>query len=193
MVTTLVLFSLFTVHWKKTASALITENKIFFTEGLFLLCRQAKTSWLPQKDVYCSSANDEFNRWLIAGIQNYHFIFICYIIILILLLYLSQVQFFYTLGSFLNVLTFIAAFIGLFKDVKTKKQAFSSFLFWTLSTACLCQLIAISIYGRYSIGDYTYYEPDYSIIIASVALGINALCVLLFFVDICKSRTTKRY
>ncbi len=68
MVTTLVLFSLFTVHWKKTTSALISDNKIFFTEGLFLLCRQVMTSWLPQTDVFCISANNESNGWLIAGI-----------------------------------------------------------------------------------------------------------------------------
>lgn len=63
----LVLFALFTVHWKKTASPLIQENVVYFTEGLFLLCRQVDTPWLDQTDVYCISANNETNRWIIAG------------------------------------------------------------------------------------------------------------------------------
>ena len=92
----------------------------------------------------------------------------------------------------MNVVTLLAAFIGLFKDFKSKKQAVSSFLVWVLLAACLCQLIAISVYGKYSIDDYTYFEPEYSIIVASVALVVNGVCVLLFFVDIFKSRNASK-
>jgi hypothetical protein len=57
-------------------------------------------------------------------------------------------------------------------------------LIWTLLISCLNQLIAISIYGGKGIGRYELYEPDYSLIIACIALGVNFFSSLLFLIEI---------
>jgi hypothetical protein len=59
-----------------------------------------------------------------------------------------------------------------------------SLVMWVLLVSSLFQLISISVYGGQGIGDQKVYEPDYSIIIASVALSLNVICVVLFLIEI---------
>ncbi len=58
---------------------------------------------------------------------------------------------------------------------------------WVLIFASIFQLIGIAVYGGKGIGNYSFYEPGYSIIIAGIALGFNLICTSLFFVDIMKN------
>ncbi len=95
---------------------------------------------------------------------------------------------FYTISAALNLVAFSASIFGLCKDCAANILAIPSFIFWILITSSSAQLIAISVYGGKGAGDYTEYEPDYSMIIASVALGLNCLCALLFFVELLKHR-----
>lgn len=76
-----------------------------------------------------------------------------------------------------------AAFIGICKDFGQNNLGMPSLVFWTLLVSCIGQLIGISVYGGKGIADYSKYEADYSIILASIALGINALSALFFLIE----------
>ena len=89
------------------------------------------------------------------------------------------------------MISVLIATYGLFKDLGKKKQAVSSFMMWFLLVSSLFQLIAISLYGHRGIGDYAYFEPDYSIICASIALAVNFVCAMLFMVDIYSNRSKR--
>ena len=76
------------------------------------------------------------------------------------------------------------ALLGLCRDCGKTTLAAPSMIMWVLLVSSLFQLIAISVYGGKGIGDYSIFEPDYSIIIASVALSLNSFCVILFLIEI---------
>ena len=61
---------------------------------------------------------------------------------------------------------------------------------WILAVSTLFQLIAVTVYAGETLSNYEYYEPDYSIITASVALGSNAFCTVFFMIDVFKYRET---
>lgn len=67
-----------------------------------------------------------------------------------------------------------------------------SLIFWTLVVSCVFQLIAITVYGGKGIADYSEYQADYSIIIASVALGVNGISALFFLIEILTYRKNTR-
>jgi len=79
----------------------------------------------------------------------------------------------------------MASLCGLCKEFGTNKQGMPSLVFWLGIVSCASQLIAISIYGGYGVRDYSYYQPDYSIIIASVALGVHFFSCIFYLVEIC--------
>ncbi len=103
--------------------------------------------------------------------------------------WLVAVQVFYTFGAVLNLFSLILATYGLFKDLSTKKHAVPSFLMWFLLSSCLCQVIAISLYGHRGLGDYSLFEADYSIITASVTVFVNFFCGIMFMADIYSNRS----
>ncbi len=103
-----------------------------------------------------------------------------------------QVQFFYSVGALLNLFSFFSSIFGLCKDYGKEKLGMPSLILWVLIASSCSQLIALCIYGGKGIGNYTYYEPDYSIIIAAVALGVNFLCCALLLVEIITKRTTQK-
>lgn len=59
-----------------------------------------------------------------------------------------------------------------------------SLIFWLSVVSSIFQIIAISVYGGEGIGDYSEYQADYSIIIASVAVVVNAISSLFFLIEI---------
>ena len=99
---------------------------------------------------------------------------------------------FYVLGAFLNCVSLIVATIGLCFDLAENKMVMPSFLMWSLISSCAAQLIAICIYGGKSIADYSAYQPDYSLIIASVCLGCNFICVFFYLAEIVSKQIKKR-
>lgn len=78
----------------------------------------------------------------------------------------------------------LVSIFGLCNEITDNKLAIPSFLMWTLGISSASQLIAISIYGGKGLADYSFFEPDYSIIIAAVALPFNALCSILYLIEI---------
>jgi len=99
---------------------------------------------------------------------------------------------FYTISAALNLIAFSTSIFGLCKDCAANILAVPSFIFWILIASSGAQLIAVSVYGGKGAADYTMYEPDYSMIIASVALGLNCLCAVFFFVELLKHRNKKQ-
>ena len=91
---------------------------------------------------------------------------------------------FYMLAAVLNVLAVSFSLFGLFSDCNPNKQALPSQTMWMLIVSSIFQLITISVYGGCGIGDYSKYQPDYSLIIASVALGFNFICAIFFLIEI---------
>lgn len=78
--------------------------------------------------------------------------------------------------------------LGLCMNIAKKQQAISSLVMWVLIVSSLFQLIAISVYAGETLSNYEMYEPDYSIITASVALGTSVFCAIFFMLDLFKYR-----
>ncbi len=99
-----------------------------------------------------------------------------------------KVQVFYTLGAAINLLCLVISIYGIFRDIGTYKKAIPSLLLWILIISTIFQLVAISVFGGYGIGyvtdSNTQFEPDYSLICGSVAVGVNSLCIIFFLVEI---------
>jgi hypothetical protein len=45
-------------------------------------------------------------------------------------------------------------------------------------------VIAIAVYGGAGVANYSRYEPDYSLIIACIALGFDLLSLVFFVIEI---------
>ena len=86
----------------------------------------------------------------------------------------------------------LTSIIGICKDFGKNSLGMPSLIFWTLVVSCVFQLIAITVYGGKGIADYTEYQADYSIIIASVALGVNGISALFFLIEILTYRKNAR-
>lgn len=63
MVTPLIYIALVTNNWQKTASSLVKENGLVYTQGVFYLCRKVQASWLDYTGVYCKPANNETSNF----------------------------------------------------------------------------------------------------------------------------------
>ena len=81
-------------------------------------------------------------------------------------------------------------------DLGDYPAAIPSFIQWTLGISTILQLITVSVYGSQGIGNYTLYQPDYSLILAAVATGLSGIATILFIVETecsSKSRILKGY
>ena len=93
---------------------------------------------------------------------------------------------FYSIGAMLVLISFVLSLYGVRNEFgHTNANGMPSLIFWLGMIACSSQLIAISIYGGRGVRDYSMYQPDYSIIVASVALGTHFFSCLFFLVEIC--------
>ncbi len=92
-------------------------------------------------------------------------------------------QFFYVIATAINFFCLTISLMGLCMDVAKNKLAVPSFLLWTLIVSVVFQVLAIAIYGGSGIGDQSLFEPDYSLIIASVMLFVNLFSGLLFGIE----------
>jgi len=87
--------------------------------------------------------------------------------------FLLKVQVFYSIGALLVLLAMMASLCGICKEFGKNAKGMPSLVFWLGIVSCASQLIALSIYGSKGVRDYSYYQPGYSIIVASVALGVH--------------------
>lgn len=92
-------------------------------------------------------------------------------------------QILYTISAILTLIAGVTSYIGLCNDIKNYKVAIPSLVLWILVGSIIFQLISISVYGAKGIGNYTFYEPDYSIIIASVSLLVHGISAGLFLIE----------
>jgi hypothetical protein len=99
--------------------------------------------------------------------------------------FLLKVQVFYSIGALLVLLAMMASLCGICKEFGKNAKGMPSLVFWLGIVSCASQLIALSIYGSKGVRDYSYYQPGYSIIVASVALGVHFFSCLFFLVEIC--------
>ncbi|CAF0944849.1 unnamed protein product [Brachionus calyciflorus] len=157
--TILILIAMFTSNWQRKTS--IINSQEYFTYGLWFTCRHISLKWIQNHhDYYCTTSNYSLFTWIHAS------------------------QVFYTVSVAMNLFILLIALIGVCKDFGRNSLGMPSLIFWLLVISSLFQLIAISVYGGKGIADYTEYQADYSIIIASVGLGVNALSALLFLIEI---------
>ncbi len=78
----------------------------------------------------------------------------------------------------------IASLYGICKDFGKFTKVIPSLIVWFLFIASVFQLVAISVYAGYGFGDYSKFQPDYSLICSSVALGTNSICIIFFLLEI---------
>lgn len=103
-----------------------------------------------------------------------------------------KVQVFYTISAALNLFALLVSLIGICKDFGKNNLGMPSLVLWVVIFSSICQLIGICVYGGKGIADYSQFEADYSIIIASVALGVNFVSDIFFLVEIINfSKTSK--
>jgi len=156
--TVLTLIALCTNNWRITAKYLRTDT--FYTTGLWQTCKYIHVPWYKDRtDVFCQGQLYNSESWIIA----------CQIL--------------YTVSAILTLVAGVTSYIGLCNDIKNYKVAVPSLVLWVLVASIIFQLISVSVYGAKGIGDYTYYEPDYSIIIASVSLLAHGISAGLFLVE----------
>lgn len=82
----------------------------------------------------------------------------------------------------------LIALFGICFNISKTPQAIASFLMWVVFLSCVFQLIAICVYGGKGVADYNIYEPYWSMIVACVALCIDFIAVILFFVEVLSLR-----
>jgi hypothetical protein len=92
-------------------------------------------------------------------------------------------QVFYVIAAAINFFCLTISLMGLCMDVAKNKLAVPSFLLWALIISVVTQLIAISVYGGAGIGDQSFFEPDYSLIIACIVMFIDLFSALVFAVE----------
>jgi hypothetical protein len=73
--------------------------------------------------------------------------------------------------------------LGAFIDLVNNKVIIAAVLAIVTFVACACQLVTITVYGGIGIRDYTSFEPDYSFILACIALAIDLVAAFLFGAD----------
>jgi hypothetical protein len=157
--TTLILTSIFTDNWRQTIKDFQTET--YFTSGLWRKCRVVSIDWYQnRKEVFCQTNLSNSEAWLVA----------C--------------QIFFPIAAFLKVFALLSSYYGLCNEIRNFKKAIPSFIMWLTLGSTILELITISIYGALGLKDYSNYEPDYSIIIASVGLFLDASCIIMFIVEI---------
>jgi hypothetical protein len=98
--------------------------------------------------------------------------------------WIYAVQVFYTLGAALLLVSFIISLFGISRDCTANKLGMPSLLFWIILFSTIFQLVGICIFGGKGIADYSSFEPDYSIIIASIGLGFSAITSIMFIIEI---------
>ena len=54
---------------------------------------------------------------------------------------------------------------------------------WCMVVSTILQITTVSVYGSYGIGNYSLYQPDYSLILASVACGLSGFATLFFILE----------
>jgi hypothetical protein len=87
------------------------------------------------------------------------------------------------IAAAINFFCFTICILGICMDVAKNKLAVPSFLLWSLLVSVVCQLVAIVVYGGAGIGNYSKYQPDYSLIIACFMLFVDLCTALLFGVE----------
>lgn len=157
--TSLILTSLFTDNWRQTTKYFRTET--YFTSGLWRQCRRVSIDWYRNKtETFCTVNLANAEAWLVT----------C--------------QIFFPIAAFLKVFALLSSYYGLCNEIRNFKKAIPSFIMWLTIASTILELITISVYGALGLKDYSYYEPDYSIILASVGLFIDAICIILFIVEV---------
>jgi hypothetical protein len=73
--------------------------------------------------------------------------------------------------------------IGFCFDIGSYTAAIPSMIQWCMLISTIFQLITVSVYGTYGIGNYSLYQPDYSLILASVACGLSGFSTLFFILE----------
>lgn len=101
-------------------------------------------------------------------------------------------QVFYCIAAILNFLALCLATIGICIDLAKSRQCVPSAMLWTLLISVLSQVIAVAVYGGAGIGNYKLYEPDYSFVLACIAIGFNFLAAILFAIE-CIYSGRKKY
>jgi hypothetical protein len=77
---------------------------------------------------------------------------------------------------FVSVLTVLA---NLFKNKAIIPTTLSIMTF----VACIGQIVTVSVYGAIGLRDNTQFDPDYSFILACVAIGVDLIAAFLFGAD----------
>jgi hypothetical protein len=98
--------------------------------------------------------------------------------------WIYAVHVFYTIAAALILIALPIGFVGIFKDTATNRLGIPSLLLWLLVFSTVFQVIGVSVYGGKGIADYSLYQPDYSIIIASIAAGFSFFTLVMFLVEI---------
>ena len=89
----------------------------------------------------------------------------------------------YTIATILIVFAFCASVIGFCIDIGKYSAAIPSMIQWLTIASTVLQLITVSVYGSYAVGNYSLYQPDYSLVIAAVACGLSGISALLFILE----------